>query len=78
MSVSVPAAASTIAAGGAEAVEAFVGAVALTEDNAEALVAGLGDLAASSIASPPLGQKVQARHLHHLQWNFMNFSLQKA
>jgi hypothetical protein len=49
---------------------------------AEALLAPAdvfpSDLAASSIASPPFGQKEQARHLHQLQWNFRNFSLQKA
>lgn len=33
---------------------------------------------ASSIASPPLGQKAHARHLHHMQWNFLNFVEQNA
>ena len=35
-------------------------------------------MAASSIASPPFGQNSHPRHLHHMQWNFMNFWLQKA
>ena len=64
-----------MAAGGAEAAERLLIA-------AEALLAPADvfptDLAASSIASPPFGQKEHARHLHHMQWNFMNFWLQKA
>merc|ERR1719353_2121194 len=67
-----------MAEGGAEAADALP-SVALVAGSADAFpLASLGALAASSMASPPFGQKVHARHLHHLQWNFMNFSLQKA
>lgn len=35
-------------------------------------------LAASSIASPPLGHQSQARHLHHVQCVRLNFTAQKV
>lgn len=37
---------------------------------------GGASLAAKSMASPPLGQKSQSRHLHQAQWNFLCFALQ--
>jgi hypothetical protein len=35
-------------------------------------------LAASLMASTPFAQNSHARHLHHMQWNFLNLTLQKG
>ena len=68
-----------IAAGGAEASPTPTVPFAAPPTPAAAFAASVGvAFAAASIASPPFGQKSHARHLHHMQWNFMNFWLQKA